>query len=85
MRDGESGLLAEPGNAGDLAEKITRIWTDADLARRLGRDARRQVETEFSQQAHFDRLLHVYTDAIAHARGRPLPEPAGVSRAGVRG
>lgn len=66
--DGEAGLLAEPGNAGDFAEKIGRIWNDPELARRLGRGARRQVETRFSHQAHFDRLMGVYEQAIAQAR-----------------
>ena len=69
VRDGETGLLAEPGNAADFAEKIGRIWTDPGLARRLGRNARRRVESEFSHQAHFDRLARVYAQAIAQAGG----------------
>ena len=71
VRDGETGLLAEPGNAADFAEKIGRVWNTPELARRLGRNARRYVETQFSGQAHFDRLFSVYEEAIAHApRGR---------------
>jgi glycosyltransferase involved in cell wall biosynthesis len=67
--DGETGLLAEPGNAADFAEKISRIWTDRGLARRIGQRARRHVESQFSHQAHFDRLLGVYGGAIARASG----------------
>jgi glycosyltransferase involved in cell wall biosynthesis len=70
VRDGESGLLAETGNVGDFAEKIARIWNDPALARSLGRGARRLVETEFSRQAHFDRLAPVYAEAIAN-NGKP--------------
>lgn len=70
VRDGETGLLAEPGNVEDFAEKIARIWNDPDLARRLGRNARKLVESEFGRQAHFDRLVPVYAEAIAR-RGTP--------------
>lgn len=35
VRDGETGLLAEPGNAADLATKILRLIGDQDLARHL--------------------------------------------------
>lgn len=70
VRDGETGLLAEPNNVDDFAEKIARIWNDPDLARRLGHNARRLVESRFSRQAHFDRLAPVYAEAIAR-RGKP--------------
>jgi glycosyltransferase involved in cell wall biosynthesis len=65
VRDGESGLLAEPGNAADFADKIGRIWSDPDLARSLGRGARAHVESQYTHQAHFDRLMRVYAEAIA--------------------
>jgi glycosyltransferase involved in cell wall biosynthesis len=68
VRDGETGLLAEPGDAADFARQILRIWNDPELARRLGRNARRHVETEFSHQAHFDRLMRVYEETIANPR-----------------
>ena len=69
VRDGETGLLAEPHDVEDFAEKIARIWNDPDLARRLGHNARRLVESQFSRQAHFDRLAPVYAEAIAR-RGK---------------
>jgi glycosyltransferase involved in cell wall biosynthesis len=65
VRDGQTGLLAAPGDVDDLAEKIERIWNDGDLARRLGGNARRLVESEYSRQAHFDRLVPIYEEAIA--------------------
>ena len=43
VRDGETGLLATPGDAGDFASKVRRLLDD-DLQRdRLGRQARRFV------------------------------------------
>ena len=65
VRDGETGLLARPGDAADFAAKIASIWNDADLARRLGRGARAHVEARFSHDAHFERLMRVYREAAA--------------------
>jgi glycosyltransferase involved in cell wall biosynthesis len=67
--DGEAGLHARPGDAADFAEKIGRIWNDADLARRLGRGARRHAASQFSEQAHFDRILRVYGQAGGRTAG----------------
>ena len=67
LRDGESGLLVEPGNAADLADKIRRVWDSPALARRLGSNARRRTETHFSLQSHFDRLMEIYAQARTEA------------------
>ena len=67
VQDGVTGLLAKPGDVADFAAQIGRIWSDRDLARRLGRNARIRVQTEFSDQAHFDRLVRIYSEVIAQA------------------
>jgi len=72
--DGKTGLLATAGDAADFAEKISRIWNDRDLARRLGRGAREHVVANFSRQAHFDRLMAIYARAIErNAAGASIP------------
>ncbi len=43
LRDGETGLLFDPLDAGALAERLERIFGDHELARRLGERARREV------------------------------------------
>ncbi|MCD4733082.1 glycosyltransferase family 4 protein [bacterium] len=40
VHDGETGLLCEPKNPIDLAEKILTLWRDPALLRRLGEGAR---------------------------------------------
>ena len=67
LREGESGLLAEPGDAADLAEKIRLIWDDPTLARRLGSGARRHAEAHFSPLAHVERLKEIYVQVLAEA------------------
>ena len=48
IEDGISGLLVEPENAGALAEAINRLIEDSDLRERMGKAARKRVETSFS-------------------------------------
>lgn len=55
--DGVTGLLAEPGNHGDLAAVIDRLLTSADLRGNLASAAQEHVEREFGQQANLDRLM----------------------------
>jgi PEP-CTERM/exosortase A-associated glycosyltransferase len=46
VRDGETGLLFEAGNASDLVRKIQLALDDRELARRIPLQARRFVEEE---------------------------------------
>ncbi len=43
VRDGENGLLVEPGDAAALAEAVVRVLSDRELATRLGASARAGV------------------------------------------
>lgn len=51
-REYECGLVAEPENPEDLAEKILVLYRDRDLARRMGENARKAA-------LHFDRKVGV--------------------------
>ena len=73
IRDGESGLLAEPGNVADFADKIARVWADPELARRLGRGARDHALQLFSHQSHFDRLMRIYQAVLDEQAGTTAP------------
>jgi phosphatidylinositol alpha-1,6-mannosyltransferase len=55
--DGETGLIVDPGNAEMLADAILRLLEDSALARRLGENGRRRVETELNWTAFTRRLL----------------------------
>ena len=43
VRDGENGLLVDPGDPEALAEALTRVLSDPELAARLGAEARASV------------------------------------------
>jgi glycosyltransferase involved in cell wall biosynthesis len=58
--DGETGLLARPQDAPDLARKVTTLLAGPEIARRLGESGRTRVHDFFSWRAVGDRLEEVY-------------------------
>lgn len=74
--DGRTGLLAEPGSVDDLADKIGRLWHDAELNRRLGRAGHDYVKANWSAAAHARTVTGIYEQVVAEGPGglrRPLP------------
>jgi glycosyltransferase involved in cell wall biosynthesis len=64
IEHGETGLLFDPNDENSLAHALTRLLSDAGLARRLGQAARERVEGRFDiermvrdYQLHFEELL----------------------------
>jgi len=69
IRDGETGLLFEPGDAADLARKLA--WAEANPAamRELGMKARRDYEEKYTPARNYERLVAIYVQAIGeHSR-----------------
>ncbi len=64
VRHGETGLLAAPGDAADLAAQIERLIGDEKLRSRLQQSARRFVNESFSWGAINRRLIRVYEDVV---------------------
>jgi len=55
-----TGFLVEPGNVGDLVEKVATVLQDPDMASQLGRNGRELVESEWS----VDVMVRGYQDMI---------------------
>ena len=64
VEDGLTGLLVEPGDAADLADKIA--WANAHPAemREMGQAARRRYEHSYTGDVNFSRLTAIYREAI---------------------
>lgn len=60
VREGETGLLAEAGDAGDLRDAISRLWEQPELVREMGGNARTLVETDYSPAIHYDKIISTY-------------------------
>jgi len=64
VADGVTGLLFEPGNADDLAEKIQYLWSRPDLCREMGQAGREKALRKYSPEEYYERLMAVYEKAI---------------------
>jgi len=62
--DGETGYLAAPADAKDLADKIELCLSNPEKAIQMGRTGRQRAETLFSVKEHVAKTLAVYEQAI---------------------
>jgi len=63
--EGRTGLLFEPGNIDDLADKMNYLIHHRPELIDMGREARKIVEQEHSPEVHYDQLMAVY-DKLVH-------------------
>jgi glycosyltransferase involved in cell wall biosynthesis len=65
IRDGETGLLFHPGDAGDLAAKLG--WAQAHPAemRAMGATARGEYEAKYTPHHNQELLLQIYAEAAS--------------------
>ena len=67
VNDGIDGLLVEPGNPADLAEKIQMLLSEPARRREMGKRGRAKVEAKYSWSAIIPRLIQVYEEVVAEA------------------
>ncbi|MCD6416123.1 MAG: glycosyltransferase family 4 protein [Planctomycetes bacterium] len=60
IKDSHTGLVVPKGDVDELAAAIERLITDTELARRMGREARRRVKEKFSIHTIASRTLQFY-------------------------
>ena len=70
VTEGKTGLLFEPGNARDLADKLAWALAHPDEMAAMGRNARAQYEAEFSAEVNYRRLMTIYAEAMEHTDAR---------------
>jgi phosphatidyl-myo-inositol dimannoside synthase len=69
IRDGETGLLALPGDPEDLARRCLRLLGDEALRRRTVEAGRRMVETQFSWASIAERFDGLFRACVADPTG----------------
>ncbi len=67
VREGRTGYLVPPGDAGRLADRLVDVLSDRDHAGALGRIGREVARTEYSRRAALDRIEAIYEDTLAKA------------------
>lgn len=72
---GESrrGLCVPRENPDALAKALEQVYRNPDLRETLGRNARRLVETRFSEEVFLDRISRVLRRAAGHPRDQEAP------------
>lgn len=60
VRDGETGLTFESGNANDLRSKIESLLKNPKQIAEMGKKARKFVEESFNPEKHYKKLMQIY-------------------------
>lgn len=60
IEPGVDGLLFEPGNVADLANKIGYLLDNRQELAEMGRNARAKVEQEYGPETHYQQLMEIY-------------------------
>ena len=68
VRDGETGLLFNPGDAADLANKIRWAQEHPERMLHMGRAARTEYEAQYTPERNYSLLMEIYEDAISTIR-----------------
>ena len=64
IEDGHSGVLTEPGDAGDLARGLLSVLSDREWAAKLGRNARQRVWEKFDWDTQVGKVERAYAIAL---------------------
>jgi glycosyltransferase involved in cell wall biosynthesis len=67
VEDGVTGLHFAPNDASELASAIERLTTDAELAARLGHEARKRYEARFTPECVLNDLEDIYRSVLTSA------------------
>lgn len=65
IEHGVTGLLFNPGDASDLAEKMAWAQQHPEQMAEMGRNARAHYEAEFTADRNYEQLIQIYHDAIS--------------------
>jgi glycosyltransferase involved in cell wall biosynthesis len=62
--DGITGLLYEPGNADELADRIRALWQNPALCQKLGEAGLRKVREDYAAERLLDQMIKIYEKVI---------------------
>lgn len=71
VRHGETGFLFEPKNTQQMSSYIRTLFSDSDLRRKFGNEARTIAEKEYSLERHGAAVLSLYQSLAAPIEALP--------------
>jgi phosphatidylinositol alpha-1,6-mannosyltransferase len=64
VSDGQTGILVDPANTEELEDAIFKLYSDRDLALRLGLEGKQRVEREFTWDKQAEKCLNELTGIL---------------------
>ena len=68
ITNGVDGLLVETKNSLQLARAITRVFSDSSLRKKLGSNARKRVERDFTWEAIAKKYIELYSNLLYESK-----------------
>ena len=68
ISDQETGLLFTPGDSGELRKQVEFLAANPEAARRIGAQAREQVQRRHTADSHYRRLMQIYSEVMSTSR-----------------
>lgn len=69
VQDGVTGILFNPGDTADMAEKIAWAYSHPEQMARMGLAARVEYEARYTPERNYEMLMNIYEDAISTVQG----------------
>ncbi|MCK4641445.1 MAG: glycosyltransferase, partial [Candidatus Marinimicrobia bacterium] len=60
VKDGETGYMVEPGKSDQLAEAISKIWSDQAAYQKMSENGRVLMEEKFDKEIQFASFLEYF-------------------------
>lgn len=60
VKNGKTGYMVEPGKSGQLAEAISRLWSDRDAYKIISENGRKLMEQSFDKEVQFAEFLEYF-------------------------
>ncbi len=71
VTNGRTGLLANPGDPGDLSQKMRTLLRSPSLRREMGGAARLRYEAVYAPDRNYEQLHDIYTSVLVADRPSP--------------
>lgn len=68
VEDGRTGLLFDPSNATDLAQKLRWVLEHPGEMQAMGENARREYEAKYTPAINYEQLMAIYQNAMQRGR-----------------
>lgn len=70
VEEGVTGLLFNPGDAADLAQKMAWVDSNPERVAEMGATARARYEERYTAGKNYEQLISIYREAIAAKQGK---------------